>query len=133
MNPINTKNNASYNFVAPGIEADADKKVEVVFPTAEVVEPAIESNTAIVAVNRQTTIVKLGSVSADQTLVAMPATANLNVGAVVAVNWTSDSTARNVAVKVGSPTADTAVTLAGTASTAVTKQLMWDGAAFLAI
>jgi len=130
MNPINTENNASYNFVAPSIDDDADKKVEVVFPTAEAVEPEISSNKAEVPVRREKTIVKLGSRSAATTLTLVPEPANLNVGAVVAVNWTSDSTARDITVKVGG---DTVATLAGTASTTVTKQLLWDGEGFIAI
>lgn len=133
MNPINIENNASYNFVAPSIEDDADKTVEMVFPTAEAVEPEASSNVSEVAVRREKTIVKLGSVSADQTLVLKPEASNLNVGAVVVVNWTSDSTARDVAVKVGSSSADTIATLAGTASASVSKQLVWDGASFLAL
>lgn len=130
MNPINTENNASYNLVAPSIPEDADKKVEVVFPTAEAVEPEISSSKAEVPVRREKTIVKLGSVSAATELTLTPEPANLNVGAVVAVNWTSDSTARDITVKVGG---DTVATLAGTASTTVTKQLLWDGEGFLAI
>ena len=130
MNPINTENNASYNLVAPSIEEDAGKKVEVVFPTAEAVEPTISSNKAEVPVRREKTVVKLGSLSAATTLTLAPESANLNVGAVVAVSWTSDSTARNITVKVGE---DTVATLAGTASTKVTKQLVWDGEGFLAI
>lgn len=130
MNPINTENNASYNLVAPSIPEDADKKVEVVFPTAEAVEPEISSNKAEVPVRREKTIVKLGSRSAATTLTLVPEPANLNVGAVVAVNWTSDSTARDITVKVGD---DTVATLAGTASTTVTKQLLWDGEGFIAI
>ena len=130
MNPINTENNASYNFVAPSIEEDADKKVEQVFPTAEVVNPTIRSNKADVPVRRQKTIVKLGTLSAATTLTLIPEPANLNVGAMVAVNWTSDGTARAITVKVGT---DTVATLSGTASTKVTKQLMWDGEGFLAV
>ena len=130
MNPINTENNASYNLVAPSIPEDADKKVEVVFPTAEAVEPEISSNKAEMPVRREKTIVKLGSRSAATTLTLVPEPANLNVGAVVAVNWTSDSTARDITVKVGE---DTVATLAGTASTTVTKQLLWDGEGFIAI
>lgn len=130
MNPINTENNASYDLVAPSIPEDADKKVEVVFPTAEAVEPEIISDKAEVPVRREKTIVKLGSRSAATTLTLVPEPANLNVGALVAVNWTSDSTARDITVKVGD---DTVATLAGTASTTVTKQLLWDGEGFLAI
>lgn len=128
MNPINTENNASYNFVAPSIPEDADKKTEVMFPTAEVVSPTISSNKADAPVRRQKTIVKLGALSAATTLTLIPEPANLNVGAMVAVNWTSDGTARAITVKVG---ADTVATLSGTASTNVTKQLMWDGESFL--
>ena len=123
MNPINTENNASYNFKAPSIDDDADKKVELVFPTVEVVTPTISSNKADVPVRRQKTIVKLGTRSAATTLTLIPEPANLNMGAMVAVNWTSDSTARDITVKVGTATV---ATLSGTASTKVTKQLMWD-------
>ena len=130
MNPINTENNASYNFVAPSIPEDADKKTEVMFPTAEVVSPTISSNKADVPVRRQKTIVKLGTLSAATTLNLAPEPANLNVGAMVAVNWTSDGTARAITVKVGN---DTVATLSGTASTKVTKQLMWDGESFLSV
>ena len=130
MNPINTENNASYNFKAPSIPEDGDKKTETVFPTAEVVNPTISSNKADVPVRRQKTIVKLGTLSAATTLTLIPEPANLNVGAMVAVNWTSDGTARAITVKVGN---DTVATLSGTASTKVTKQLMWDGEGFLSV
>lgn len=130
MNPINMKNNASYNFVAPDIDDDADKKIEPVFPTSEAATPAISSNEATVKARRQKTIIKLGTLSAATTVKLEPEAKNLNVGAVVIVSWTSDGTARNITVKVGS---DTVATLAGTASTQVNKQLVWDGETFLAI
>jgi len=130
MTAINMKFNASYNFVAPDIEDDADKKIEPVFPTSEVVTPDISSNKATVQVRRQNTIVKLGSLSAAMELTLEPEAANLNTGAVVIVSWTSDGTARNITVKIAS---DTVATLAGTASTKVTKQLVWDGESFLTI
>ena len=76
MNPINTENNASYNFVAPSIPEDADKKTEVMFPTAEVVSPTISSNKADAPVRRQKTIVKLGTLSAATTLTLAPEPAN---------------------------------------------------------
>ena len=130
MNPINMKNNASYNFMAPDIEDDVDKKVEVIFPTGEAVTPSISSNKAKVKVRRQITSIKLGTLSAATELDLEPEPANLNVGAVLIVSWTSDGTARNITVKVGD---DTVATLAGTASTKVNKQLVWDGESFLAI
>lgn len=116
--------------MAPDIDDDADKKVEVIFPTSEAVTPSISSNKATVKVRRQKTIVKLGSLSAATELDLEPEAENLNVGAVVIVSWTSDGTARNITVKVG---ADTVATLSGTASTKVTKQLVWDGESFLAV
>ena len=130
MNPINTENNASYNLVAPSIPEDAGKKVEVVFPTAEAVKLEIISDEAEVPVRREKTIVKLGSRSTKTTLTLVPEPANLNVGAVVVVNWTSDSTARDISVKVGD---NRVALLAGTPSTTVTKQLLWDGEGFIAI
>jgi len=130
MNPINLENNASYNFVAPSISGDAGKKTERVFPTSEKVTPTITSNKASVDVNRQETIISLGSVSAAQELTLKPEAANLNIGARVIVSWTSDSTARAVTVKVGT---DTVATLAGTISTKVNKELVWDGSGFLAL
>lgn len=130
MNPINKKNNASYNFVAPDIDDDADKKIEPVFPTSEAVTPEISSNKATVKVRRQKTIIKLDTLSAATTVELEPSAENLNVGAAVIVSWTSDGTARNITVKIDS---DTVATLAGTASTKVNKQLVWDGETFLAI
>lgn len=130
MTAINMKFNSSYNFVAPDIEDDADRKIEPVFPTGEAVTPEINSNKATVKVRRHNTIVKLGSLSAATELTLEPEAANLNIGAEVVVSWTSDGTAHNITVKVG---ADTVATLSGTASNKVTKQLVWDGESFLAI
>lgn len=130
MSCINLENNASYNFKAPSISDDADKKIEPVFPISEKVTPEISSNKAKAAVRRAVTVIDLGSVTAAQELTLEPEAANLNIGALVVVSWTSDTTARAVTVKVG---ADTVATLAGTISTKVNKQLMWDGAGFLAI
>ena len=130
MNAINSKNGAAYHMEAPDIDSDQGKAVKVKFPTSEAVSPTVTSNAASVAVNREKTIVKLGTRTAAATLTLVPEADNLNVGAVVAVNWTSDGTARNITVKVGE---NTVATLSGTASTNVTKQLMWDGEGFLAI
>lgn len=130
MTAINKKYNSSYNFTAPDIADDADKMVEPVFPTSCVVTPTLASNKTDVVVNRQNTIIKLGDLTAAAELKLNPESQNLNIGAIVAVSWKSDSTARNVTVKVGSTTV---ATLTGTASTSVTKQFMWDGEGFLAL
>ena len=130
MATINKTNNASYGMVAPDIEDDADKKTEMVFPTAEAVSVTLTANAASVAVRRDTTIVKLGTLAAAATVTLVPEPKNLNIGSKVMVNWTSDSTGRNVSVKVGN---DTIATLTGTASTTVTKQLVWDGNTFIVL
>lgn len=130
MATINKENNASYGMVAPDIEDDADKKTEMVFPTAEAVSVTLTANAASVAVRRDTTIVKLGTLAAAATVTLVPEPKNLNIGSKVMVNWTSDSTGRNVSVKVGN---DTIATLTGTASTTVTKQLVWDGNTFIVL
>lgn len=130
MATINKTNNASYGMVAPYIEDDADKKTEMVFPTAEAVSVTLTANAASVAVRRDTTIVKLGTLAAAATVTLVPEPKNLNIGSKVMVNWTSDSTGRNVSVKVGN---DTIATLTGTASTTVTKQLVWDGNTFIVL
>lgn len=130
MNAINSKNGAAYHMEAPEIDSDQGKAVKVKFPTSEAVSPTVTSNAASVAINREKTIVKLGTRSAAATLTLVPEADNLNVGAIVAVNWTSDGTARSITVKVGE---DTVATLSGTASTNVTKQLMWDGEGFLPV
>lgn len=130
MATINKENNASYGMVAPYIEDDAGKKTEMVFPTAEAVSVTLTANAASVAVRRDTTIVKLGTLAAAATVTLVPEPKNLNIGSKVMVNWTSDSTGRNVSVKVGN---DTIATLTGTASTTVTKQLVWDGNTFIVL
>lgn len=122
--------NASYNFVAPNIEKDADKKVEVVFPTAELVEPSLSSNAAEVKVERDTTIVDLGTLEAAAALTLTPGD-SLNIGAKVVVKAASDGTARDVTVKQDAAT--TVDTISGTANTTKAKQYMWTGSAWIAI
>ncbi len=122
--------NASYNFVAPNIEKDADKKVEVVFPTVELVEPTLSSNAAEVKVERDTTIVNLDTLEAAATLTLTPGN-SLNIGAKVVVKAASDGTARAVTVKQDAAT--TVDTISGTANTTKAKQYMWTGSAWIAI
>lgn len=122
--------NASYNFVAPNIKKDADKKMEVVFPTAELVEPTLNSNAAEVKVERDTTIVDLGTLEAAANLTLTPGD-SLNIGAKVVVKAASDGTARAVTVKQDATT--TVDTISGTANTTKAKQYMWTGSAWIAI
>ena len=123
------ESNASYNFVAPNIEKDADQKVEVVFPTSELVEPTLSSNAATVKVERSTTIIDLGTLSAAATITLEPGN-DLAVGSIVVVKSTSDSTARAVTVKKGD---DTVASISGVQSATVVKQLMWTGSTWVLI
>lgn len=123
---------ASYNFVAPEIEEDEGKKIEVVFPTNEQKTVTLESNAAEVKVKRTLTMLDLGSAAlgANATLTTVP-DSNLPVGARVIVTWTSDSSARSITIKTDE--SNTACTLTGTASTKVTKELIWNGSTFLSL
>ena len=88
MSKINTENNASYDFVAPSIADDSGKKSKTVFPTAETVHPvADERQACIVPLRRQATVVNLGEVTEGVFLVLVPEPANLNMGAIVAVEF----------------------------------------------
>lgn len=127
---IEKKNNASYNFVAPDIEKDADKKVEFVFPTSELVQPTLSSNAATVEVERDKTIIDLGTMEAATTLTLTPGK-SLNIGASVIVKAASDGTARALTVKKDAST--TVATISGTASTTKVKQFVWTGTAWIMI
>lgn len=127
---IEKETNASYGFVAPKIEKDADKKIEVVFPTSELVEPELDSNAAEVKVERDTTIVDMGTLSAAATLTLTPGE-SLNVGAKVVVKAASDGTARALTVKKDAGT--TVATVSGTASTTKVKQFVWTGITWIMI
>ena len=122
--------NASYNFVAPDIEKDADKKVEVVFPTSELVQPTLSSHAATVKVERENTIIDLGTMDGATTLTITPGN-SLNIGARVVVKAASDGTARALTVKKDADT--TVATVSGTASTTKVKQFVWTGTAWIMI
>lgn len=126
---INKETNASYNFKAPNIPGDADKKVEVFFPTAEAVSPTISSNKAEVKANCNMTVVDLGSVSAAPTLTLTPG-ADLNVGAKVVVKVASTAgSSINLTVKKDSST--TVGTVAVASNTTVVKEIVWTGSEWL--
>ena len=75
--------NASYNFKAPSIEADANKKIEVIFPTAET-QSVDAAEAPDLAVQRFATIVDLGELAAAATLTAVP-DANVQIGAMLLI------------------------------------------------
>lgn len=72
MNSINLNNNASYNFKAPLILADSDKKVEVIFPTGAVMAAA-SAATIAAAVERFVNVIQIGELGHDAIL-------NLEIG-----------------------------------------------------
>lgn len=129
MNTINSKTGATYRMVAPEIDEDGNKVISVTFPTFENVIPSVESNTAVVKVRRQTTIVKLGQLAANTGLKLSADRKNISPGAIVVVSWESDSTARDISV---TEDEDRAVTVfSGAVSSKTARRLMWDGANFV--
>jgi hypothetical protein len=122
---LNMTQNSSYNFKAPSIAADADKKIEVVFPTQEALAPAVAAVTAV-EINRQTTVIDLGELAANVTLNATIGT-DVERGAIVTVKAKSDGTARSVTFGDGF----TAPAVAGTISKTKVVSFIYDGASFL--
>lgn len=123
---INKKNGASYGFVAPEIEADKGKKIEVSFPTFGILTPTISSNKAEVTVERTTTLVDLGSTAlAAATDVNVTNGANLPAGARLMVRWINGATKYDVTLKSDADT--TCATLTGVANTTVCYELVCDG------
>lgn len=65
---LNKTYNSSYNFVAPEIEADADKKIEVKFPTFESLTPTLADNACAVDINCKDNVIDMGTLAANATL-----------------------------------------------------------------
>lgn len=122
---INMNQNSSYNFKAPNIAADADKKIEVVFPTQEALSPNVAAATDV-NINRQTTVIDLGELSANTTLNATIGE-DVERGAIVTVKAKSDGTARNVTFGDGFA----APAVAGTVSKTKVVSFIYDGTTFL--
>ncbi len=129
---LNKETNASYNFVAPNISEDENKKVEEVFPTSEKKDVTLSSNAAEVTVKRTITIIDLGSdnLAAAATLTLKP-DSNLPIGAKVYVKWKNGGTKYDVTIKQDSNT--TVGTGVGVASTTVTKEVIWTGSSWLIV
>lgn len=117
--------NSSYNFKAPNIEADADQKIEVVFPTQEALAPTAAAEIAV-NINRQTTVIDLGELTENATLNATIGS-DVERGAIVTVKAKSDTTARSVTFGTGF----TAPAIAGTISKTKVVSFIYDGSSFL--
>lgn len=125
MSYLNMNQNSSYNFKAPNIAADADQKIEVIFPTQEALSPSVAAETAV-TINRQTTVIDLGELSANITLNATIGS-DVERGAIVAVKAKSDGTARSLTFGTGF----TAPAVAGTISKTKVVSFIYDGANLL--
>lgn len=129
---LNKETNASYNFVAPNISEDENKKVEVAFPTSEKKDVTLSANKAEVDIKRNITIVDLGSDAlTTAAVVTLIPDSQLPIGAKVYVKWTNGTAAVGVNVKKDSSAA--AVNLPGAASSTVTRELLWTGTDWLLV
>jgi hypothetical protein len=123
---INKETNSSYNFKAPEISADADKVVEVPFPTAEK-QTVAGAATIELSINREKTVVDFGELSANMACTAAIG-GDVPVGALLLVKAASDSSARTITFGEGF----TSPTMAGTTSKTKAMAFMYDGTSFVA-
>ena len=65
---LNKDQNSSYNFVAPNIEGDADKKIEVLFPTFQSHTPTLAYNACAVDINCKDNVIDMGTLAANATI-----------------------------------------------------------------
>ncbi len=119
--------NASYNFKAPAISADADSKVEVVFPTSEK-QTVAASATIAVDVERVITVIDLGTLAAAAILNLTVGT-DVPVGAILVVKAKSDATGRNITLG----TKLEGDTITGIASKTKIASFIFDGSKFIQI
>lgn len=123
---INKTQNASYNFVPPSIESDADSKVEVIFPTVE--KQTVTAGAAVeLSIVRACTIVAFAAaLAADMTLTADIAS-DVPVGAMLHITALSDATARDITFSTGF----SAPALAGVISKTKVQSFIYNGTAFV--
>lgn len=121
---LNKANNSSYNFVAPDIEADDDKVVEVTFPTSE--SQTVTAAAAVeLSIKRQATFVDLGTLGADMALTADIAS-HVDAGAILTIKAKSDTTARAITPGTGF----SAPAVSGTISKTKVVSYIYNGTAF---
>ncbi len=85
MTKINLNTNASYNFVAPEIAEDANKKVEVNFPTAENIK--VEPIDGIIeqTIKREKTIITVEEPLTSDLAIILHKSASIGIGAIVTI------------------------------------------------
>lgn len=128
MNCINIESNASYNYVAPNITADADLKIELTFPTRRAGASAFTSNALTLAVTDDLTIRTFATEVAAAAALTVEVAAHVNVGARMILRHTFGATKYDITVKTGN---NSDCVLTGVASTAVNYELMWTGTAWM--
>ncbi len=127
MNWLNMIRNSSYNFFAPSIEGDSNKKVEIVFPTFEKKTPAFAAIQAV-TVERMTTILDLGELTGAST-VNLSISTDVQMGAKLAIVAKSDTTARDVTCGDGF----LGGAIAGTISKTKVQHFVYNGTAFMPV
>lgn len=123
MTHFNRNTNASYNFTAPEIEEDANKKVEVTFPTSGSATVAVEDGVGEVEINRQVVIVAVGKLEAALELNAILAD-HVQKGAMVLVVASCGATAYDITLADGFAEA---LVLKGKANTEKAWAFVYDG------
>ena len=118
--------NGSYNFKAPAIDADAEKKIEVVFPTQEQRDTTIDGS-ANVAVDRAVTVIDM-TVEADATLTGVISD-DVKIGDTVLIKATA--TGANRTLTLAANLGGKAIAL--TQNTEEDILLIFDGTNFVAI
>jgi len=127
MTWINKVLNSFYGFRAPSIDADADTKVEVVFPTMETQSPTVTATTAV-TIKRAKTAINLGELADNVTLNAT-VSSDIQVGDTVMVKASSGGTAKTVTFGTGF----TSPTMAGTQNKSKAMTFMYDGSTFVPV
>lgn len=127
MSWLNLLVNASYNFKAPNITRDSDKKVEMVFPTSEKLSPAFAATQAVI-IERQTTILDLGELTGAST-VDLTIGADVELGARLAIVAKSDATARDITCGTGF----LGGAIAGVISKTKMQEYIYNGTAFMPV
>jgi len=87
MTKLNMNTNASYNFVAPEIAADADKKIEVIFPTQEAITVVGDGNKSV-SIQRAFTHITM-DVETNLTLTGVVNVNNLKIGDKIVISATA--------------------------------------------
>ncbi len=123
---INKNTNSSYNFKAPALAGDADKVIEVPFPTSEK-QDITSAATVKLSINRTKTVVDFGELGANMACAAVIGD-DVPVGALLLVKAASDSSARTITFGEGF----TSPTMAGTNSKTKAMAFMYDGTSFVA-